>query len=76
VSVSTANGTALSGTDYTALSATTVTFAAGETTKVVTIPVAPKPAGTPTRRFSLLLAGPSANVVIADPAAAVDLLGP
>ncbi len=34
-----ANGTATAGSDYTPLAATTVTFAAGETTKAVTVTI-------------------------------------
>ncbi len=64
--VATANGTAIAGTDYTALPATTLTFLAGERTKVVTVPVAPQPAATPTRTFSLELSAPSANTVVSD----------
>ncbi len=39
VSYSTANGTATSGSDYTAIGATTLNFAAGQTTKTVTVSI-------------------------------------
>ena len=42
VSVNTVDGTALAGTDYTAVAPTTVTFNAGEKSKIVTVPVAPQ----------------------------------
>ena len=76
VAVATADGTAIAGTDYTALATTTVTFSAGERTKLVAIPVAAIPAGTPARSFSLALSAPSANAYIADSAALVNLIGP
>jgi len=76
VAVATADGTAIAGTDYTALATTTVTFSAGERTKLVAIPVAAIPGGTPARSFSLALSAPSANAYIADSAALVNLIGP
>ena len=76
VAVSTVDGSAVAGSDFTGLNSVTVTFAAGETTKLVTIPVAARPAGTPNRSFSLVLSNPSAAVVIADASAVVTLLGP
>ncbi|MGZ4708564.1 MAG: Calx-beta domain-containing protein, partial [Acidimicrobiales bacterium] len=66
VTVATADGSAVAGTDYTALPPTTLTFVAGEKTKVVTVPVAPRPLATPTRTFSLVLSAPSANTVLSD----------
>ncbi len=76
VSVSTADGSAIAGVDYAALAATSVTFAAGETTKYVTIPVSVGAPGAPRRSFSLVLSSPSANALVADASAVVALLGP
>ena len=76
VSVATADGTALAGTDYTALGPTTVTFLAGERTKIVMVPVSAMADGTPRRAFSLTVFGPGPNAVIADSAARIDLVGP
>ena len=73
VVVGTANGSAIAGTDYTAVAPTTVTFAAGEKTKTVTVTVAPKPVSTPTRTFTLSLSAPSANLLIGDASATANL---
>jgi chitinase len=76
VSVATANGSAIAGVDYTALGATTVTFAAGETTKFVTVPISVGAPGAPRRTFSLMLSSPSANALVSDASALVTVLGP
>jgi hypothetical protein len=76
VNVATANGTAIAGTDYTALPTTPLTFAPGETSKTVYVPVLARPAGTPVRTFNLVLSSPSANAVITDTSTAVTLIGP
>jgi hypothetical protein len=76
VVVNTSNGTAVAGTDYTKLAATTITFNAGETTKPVSIPVAAQPSATLSRTFNLVLKTPSANAVLADTKAVARLRSP
>ena len=67
VNYSTANGTATAGSDYTARSGT-VTFAAGETTKTVTVPITGDGAVEGNETFTISLAGAS-GATIADGAA-------
>ena len=67
VNYSTANGTATAGSDYTARSGT-VTFAAGETTKTVTVPITGDAAVEGNETFTISLAGAS-GATIADGAA-------
>jgi aryl-phospho-beta-D-glucosidase BglC (GH1 family) len=67
VTYSTANGTATAGSDYTARSGT-VTFAAGETTKTVTVPITGDGAVEGNETFTISLAGAS-GATIADGAA-------
>ncbi|HZX88818.1 MAG TPA: Calx-beta domain-containing protein, partial [Reyranella sp.] len=64
VNYSTANGTATAGSDYTARSGT-VTFAAGETTKTVTVPITGDGAVEGNETFTISLAGAS-GATIAD----------
>ena len=61
---STANGTATAGSDYSALTGT-ITFAAGETTKTITIPVTGDTAVEANETFTVTLASPS-GATIAD----------
>jgi len=63
VSYATADKTAVAGVDYTAASGT-LSFAPGETTKPVSVPVLPRDAVGPTKVFTLLLSGPS-NAIVA-----------
>jgi hypothetical protein len=65
VTYATADGTATSGRDYAAVPPTTLTFAPGQTEQAVTVTVAPEPAGTPARAFTVALQGPG-NATIAD----------
>lgn len=67
VSISTSDGTAsvvppfaaaLAGVDYTAVS-TVVNFAEGELSRSVSIPLLPRPASAPNRRFSVSLTSPA-----------------
>ncbi|MGZ4694218.1 MAG: Calx-beta domain-containing protein, partial [Acidimicrobiales bacterium] len=76
VRVRTTDGTATAGTDYTALPLTTITFTAGQQTATVTVPVSGAPPGTPIRAFTLTLASPSQDALIADAAATIGLIGP
>lgn len=64
VTWTTQNATALAGSDYTAASGT-LTFAAGETSKVITITLLPNSTQTQTRAFNLVLSSPS-NATLAD----------
>jgi chitinase len=76
VRVRTTDGTAIAGTDYTAVPLTTITFTVGQQTATVSIPVDAAPSGTPVRAFTLTLASPSADALIADAAATINLIGP
>ena len=75
VRVATADGSAVSPTDYTALPPTTVTFPAGSSSSVISIPVRPLVGVTPDRVFSLGVSGPSANAVLGRAAGVVTLRG-
>jgi T1SS-143 domain-containing protein len=66
VSYSTSNGTATAGSDYTAIGATTLTFAAGETYKTITVNIANDTLGEGDETFNVNLTGPSANATIID----------
>jgi Calx-beta domain len=68
VRYATANGTAVAGSDYTAVPATTVTFAAGETSKTVTVPVLGDTSPEPTETFTVGLSSP-VGAVVADSSA-------
>ena len=65
IAYATANGTATAGSDYQA-AAGNVTFAAGETTKTVSVLVNGDRAGEPNETFMLNLSGQPTDVVIAD----------
>ncbi len=67
LSYSTANGTATAGSDFGALSGT-LTFAAGETTKTITVPITGDTAVEANETFTVSLAIPS-GATIADGAA-------
>jgi hypothetical protein len=58
VTVATTNGTAHAGSDYTALAPTTITFAPGEATKQVAVPVVADGPGEATESFSFVLSSP------------------
>jgi hypothetical protein len=66
VDLSTGGGSAVAGTDYTSVS-TTVSFARGETTKTVTIPISSTGAGG---TFDVTLASPTDDAALATPASA------
>ena len=59
VYVSTEDGTAVAGTDYTALSPQLVSFGAGATTQTVPITIANRNGVTGNRSFSVVLSSPS-----------------
>ncbi len=65
VHYSTSNGTAASGSDYTAVSNATATITAGQTTGVATVQVTGDTAAEPNETFAVTLSSP-ANATIAD----------
>jgi poly(3-hydroxybutyrate) depolymerase len=66
VDVTTVNGSALSGLDYTGLT-NTLTFAAGERLKVVTVPILNDGIKEATKLFSLTLSNPTGGAVLGAP---------
>ncbi len=58
VAYATANGTALAGVDYTSVSGT-LTFAPGETSKTILVPILGGTADVPDRTFQVVLTGPT-----------------
>ena len=62
VAWTTVNGTAVAGTDFSAASGT-VNFAAGETSKTITIALLPNAAPTGTQTFSVRLSSPSGATI-------------
>ena len=73
VQLDTANGTALAGTDYTALTGQIVTFTAGETQKDVNIPVANRAGLQGNRSFTVALSAPSTGALGSPASATVTL---
>jgi len=65
VNYSTSAGTATAGTDYTSIASTKLTFAAGETTKTVTVNIANDTTVEANETFNVNLAAP-VNATIAD----------
>lgn len=63
VHIASSDGTAVAGTDYTAVDED-VTFAAGETQKSVTIPTLETSALSSTKTFTLALTAPSAGIAL------------
>ena len=57
VHYATANGTAVSGTDYTATSGT-LTFGPGQTAQNITVPILGRAGAAPTRKFTVVLSTP------------------
>ncbi len=71
VNLTTSNGSAVAGTDYTTASQT-VTFPAGVTVEKVNLSVFPEPiANVPGRTVNLTLTGPTGGASVGSPAAAV-----
>ena len=64
VDYATADGTAVAGTDYTATSGT-LTFAAGQTSQTIDVPVLLDPNATGSTTFTVNLTSPSGNAVLA-----------
>ncbi|MEY2876383.1 MAG: hypothetical protein RLZZ373_3754, partial [Pseudomonadota bacterium] len=65
VNYATADGSATNGTDYTAKSGS-LTFAPGEVTKTITVPIAEDLVYEGPETFTVNLSSPSANAIIAD----------
>ncbi len=63
VKVDTAAGTATAGADFTALSQV-VSFAAGETTKTIAVPIAANTAGEPAESFAVRLSDPQRDAAL------------
>jgi len=63
VNYATLNGTALAGTDYTTTTGT-LTFAAGETVKLLTVPVLGDATSEPNETFTLDLTSPSGATIL------------
>ena len=61
---STADGTALAGTDYTAKTKAIVSFAANETTKTVDVAVLDRAGFQPSRQFTVVLSNPTNGGVL------------
>ncbi len=66
VSYATSNGTALAGTDYTATSGT-LTFAGGETSKTVSVPIINDTTSEPSETINLTLSNPTGSVTPGSP---------
>jgi len=66
VQYSTANGTAQAGTDYTATSGT-LTFAAGETQKALSVPIFNDGIPEPAETFTVTLSNPTGGAVLGSP---------
>jgi hypothetical protein len=66
VHFATANGTAKAGSDYTSVSQT-VSFAAGETSKTVSVPIINNTIHEPSETAQLSLSGPSAGATLGSP---------
>ena len=63
VTVATSNGSAVAGTDYTAVAPTVETFTAGQTSKNVSVAIIPNTVQQAARTFSLSLSAPSGATV-------------
>ena len=68
---STADGTAIAGSDYAAATSQTLTFAAGEIAKTVPVALVNDDVAEPVETFRLLLASPSSNAELGDDEASV-----
>lgn len=66
VLVSTSSGTALAGSDFTAITNQTVSFAAGEGARTVNVAIIGETLREPNETFTLVLSSPSAGYTIAD----------
>jgi chitinase len=73
VTLATADGTAVAGTDYVA-SSTTVTFPAGSTVQYVPVKVLHRPATVPNRTFTVKLSGATGLTQLSSSSATVTLI--
>ncbi len=71
VSVSTTNGTALAGTDFTGLSNSVVSFAANEVTKTATIPITNRAGYFGDRTFTVSLSNGTNGATFGTPSSAI-----
>ncbi|MBL1211687.1 Calx-beta domain-containing protein, partial [Geminocystis sp. GBBB08] len=76
VKYATANGTALSGSDYTAIALTTLTFAPGETVKTFNIPILAATSPVNDETFRVTLSSPSSNATINNATATITIKEP
>ena len=66
INISTANGSAIAGQDYTAQTNTVVTFGDGEVSKTVSIPVLDDTALEAAEAFTVTLSSPTNGLILAD----------
>ena len=71
VMYSTADGTAIAGSDYTAATSQTLTFAVTDTTKTVSVPLINDDVAEPAETFRLVLSSPGSNAELGDGEATV-----
>ena len=71
VMYSTADGTAIAGSDYTAATSQTLTFAVTDTIKTVSVPLINDDVAEPAETFGLVLSSPSSNAELGDGEATV-----
>jgi hypothetical protein len=74
VTYQTVDGTAISGNDFTAVSPTALSFAAGQTKATIVIPILHDPAAEGTRSFTVPLSGPTAGGSLGTPATATVMI--
>ena len=72
VNYATANGTALAGTDYSSMSGT-LTFAANETSKAITVPILSDSIKESAETFTITLSGASSGTTIGDAVATITI---
>jgi hypothetical protein len=74
VNVSTADGTAVAGTDYVAVPSTKLTFAEGQQTILVPIYINPNAATSVNKTFTVTIQGASSNLTIVSGSATVTIV--
>ena len=71
VTANTTDGTALAGEHYTAVTAQTVSFAANEAEKFISVPITDISGSQPARDFTVAISAPTNSVTTASPTSAV-----